>query len=172
MKAAVEAGSVFWNGGDLYGPAHHNSLHLLAGYFTKYPEDAEKVVLSIKSGCHFGPDGWANFDFDGSPEYVRDRVNNALAILDGKKKIDVFEYARTPKNVDFFDVTLKELAKCVDEGLIGGIGLSEVSAETIKKAASVTKIAGVEVKLSPWASGILHNGVAEACAEVGTPVIA
>lgn len=166
MKAALNAGCTNWNGGDFYGTADYNSLHLLAGYFTKYPEDASRVVLSIKSGLR--PD----FSLDGSVEYVRDRVNNAVKILDGKKKIDIWEYARVPTNVDYFEVTLPELQKCVDEGLIGSIGLSEVSAETIRKAVKVVKISAVEVELSPWSTDILTNGIAEACGDNGIPIIA
>ncbi|OBT67919.1 hypothetical protein VE03_02480 [Pseudogymnoascus sp. 23342-1-I1] len=166
MKAALEAGAIFWNGGDFYGTPEYNSLHLLAAYFSKYPEDAEKVVLSIKSGFKVG------FEIDGSPEYVRDRVSNCNKILAGTKKVDIFEYARVPTNVDFFDVTLKELEKCVAEGLIGGIGLSEVAAATIKKATAITKIDAVEVELSLWSTDILTNGVAEACGEANIPVIA
>lgn len=48
MKAALEAGANFWNCGEFYGPPDRNSLHLLNKYFTKYPEDADKLVLSIK----------------------------------------------------------------------------------------------------------------------------
>ncbi|KFZ00834.1 hypothetical protein V501_10430 [Pseudogymnoascus sp. VKM F-4519 (FW-2642)] len=166
MKAALEAGATSWNGGDFYGTPDYNSLHLVAAYFTKYPEDADKVVLSIKSGFKTG------FEIDGSPEYVRNRVNNANKILAGTKKIDIFEYARVPTNVDFFSVTLKELQKCVEEGLIGGIGISEVTAATIKKSAAVAKIDAVEVELSLWSTDILTNGVVEACSEANIPVIA
>lgn len=167
MKAALTAGCTFWNGGDFYGTPEYNSLHLLAGYFEKYPEDAAKVTLSIKSGIDV-----SIFKPDGTPKFVRDRINNANKLLGGKKKIDIFEYARVPTNVDFFNVTLKELEKCVDEGLIGGIGLSEVSAETVKKAVAVTKIAACEVELSLWSTDILTNGVADACGEAGVPIVA
>lgn len=166
MKAALEAGATLWNGGDFYGTPEYNSLQLLAAYFTKYPEDADKITLSIKSGLT------PSFAVDGTPEYVRDRVNNCNKILGGKKKIDIFEYARVPTNVDFFSVTLKELEKCVAEGLIGSIGLSEVSADTIRKAVAVTKIAAVEVELSLWSTDILSNGVAEACGEANVPIVA
>lgn len=166
MKAALEAGATFWNGGDFYGTPEYNSLHLLDAYFTKYPEDADKITLSIKSGID------ASFKPDGTPEFVRDRVNNCNKFLGGKKKIDIFEYARVPTNVDFFSVTLKELEKCVAEGLIGSIGLSEVSADTVKKSVAVTKISAVEVELSLWSTDILTNGVAEACGEANIPIVA
>ena len=62
MSAALAAGANFWNGGEFYGSPERNSLHLLAEYFDKYPEAAEKVVLSIKGGVvpgTFQPDGSA-----------------------------------------------------------------------------------------------------------------
>jgi pyridoxine 4-dehydrogenase len=59
----------------------------LERYFTKYPEDADKVVLSIKGGLK----DWAP---DGSPENVRRTVDTCLRLLNGKKELDIFEYAR------------------------------------------------------------------------------
>jgi pyridoxine 4-dehydrogenase len=60
----------------------------LEKYFTKYPEDADKVVISIKGGLN------ANMAPDGSPEGVRRSVDNCLKLLNGKKKLDIFECAR------------------------------------------------------------------------------
>lgn len=57
-------------------------------------------------------------------------------------------------------------------GKIGGIGLSEVSAATIEKAAKVTKLAAVEVELSLWSTDILSNGVARAAAAYNIPIVA
>jgi pyridoxine 4-dehydrogenase len=63
-------------------------LHLLRYYFEKYPEDAEKVVLSIKGAYNqtTGPVGVA--------EGIRTSVDQALEVLAGTKQIDVFELAR------------------------------------------------------------------------------
>lgn len=63
-------------------------MTLLEKYFTKYPEDADKVVLSIKGGAG------ANLAPDGSPENIRRSVDNCLKLLNGKKKLDIFECAR------------------------------------------------------------------------------
>ncbi|KAH8808337.1 NADP-dependent oxidoreductase domain-containing protein [Xylogone sp. PMI_703] len=165
MKAALEAGCNFWNGGEIYGPPDANSLHLLAKYFTKYPEDADKVVLSIKGG--YGAQGP-----DSSPENVRRSVDNCLRLLDGKKKLDIFECARFDKKTPI-EVTMKVLEEeYVNTGKIGGISLSEVSANTVRKAAKATKIVACEVELSLWALDIFKNGVAEACAEANIPVVA
>lgn len=49
MKAALNAGANMWNAGAFYGAPQWNSLHLLAAYFTIYPEDACKVFTSVKA---------------------------------------------------------------------------------------------------------------------------
>lgn len=149
----------------LYGTNEFNSLHLLEEYFTKYPEDAEKVVLSIKGGL-------VNMVPDGTPEGVRRSMDNCLKLLNGKKSLDIFEYARVDPKVPI-ETTLKTLEEeYVKTGKLGGIGLSEVSAATIERAAKVTKIAAVEVELSLWATDIFQNGIAETCAKHGIPIVA
>ena len=68
---------------------------------------------------------------------------------------------------------MKALKALVDEGKIGAIGLSEVSAATIREAAQYARIdGGVEVEYSMWFTEILDNGVAKACAELDIPIIA
>lgn len=126
----------------------------------------KQIVLTLIQG---GLD--ANLHPDGSPEGVRRSVENCLKILDGKKSIDIFEYARVDKRVPI-EQTLKSLEEYVKAGKIGGIGLSEVSAATIEKAAKVTKIAGVEIELSLFSTQVLENGIAEACAKHQIPIIA
>lgn len=128
LNKALELGANFWNGGELYGSPEYNSLHLLNQYFTKYPEHADKVVLSIKGGLKAG-----QLIPDGSEENLRRSVDNCLRLLDGKKKIDIFECARQDPNFPV-EHTVEVLAKYVQEGKIGGIGLSEVDAETIRRA--------------------------------------
>lgn len=164
MKAALNNGSNFWNAGEFYGTEEYNSLHLLDRYFTKYPEDAEKVVLSIKGGYNNGA-------IDGSAENTRRSVDNCLKMLNGKKSIDIFEMARVDPNVPL-ETTLKELEKYVQEGKIGGIAISEVSAATIKKAVKITKIVAVEVEVSLWSTDVFQNGVAAACAENNLTMVA
>ncbi len=53
----------------------------------------------------------------------------------------------------------------IDKGLLGGISLSEVGASTIHEAVKIAKIVAVEVELSLWATDVLTNGVAAACAQ-------
>ena len=165
MHTALSKGANLWNGGEFYGTPDYNSLHILNAYFTKYPEDADKVVLSIKGGLS------PEMKLDGSAENVQKCVDYCLKMLDGKKTLDMWECARVDPNVPI-ETTIGALAKCVQEGKIKGIALSEVKAETIRRAAKVHPIAAVEVELSLWATDPLTNGVASTCAELGIPIVA
>lgn len=184
LNKTLELGANFWNGGELYGTPEYNSMHLLNRYFTKYPENADKVVLSVKGGLKVG-----QLVPDGSEENIRRSVDNCVRLLDGKKKIDIFECARQDPKFPV-EHTVEVLAKLVKEGKIGGIGLSEVDAETIRRAyvlicgldcdfnanyysrAKVHPIAAVEVEMSLWSTDILENDIAKTCAELNIPVIA
>lgn len=110
---------------------------------------------------------------DVSPKYLCSALDSALKILDGKKKIDVFGPCRVHPTPD---VTIEDsvlaCAEFVKEGKIGGIQLSEVKAETIRRAAKVAKIDMVEVEASLWSTEIFQNGVVEACAELGIVISA
>jgi aryl-alcohol dehydrogenase-like predicted oxidoreductase len=76
------------------------------------------------------------------------------------------------KNVPI-ETTLKTLEEeYVKTGKLGGIALSEVSAATVERAAKATKIVAVEVEVSLWSTDIFQNGVADACAKLGIPVVA
>lgn len=166
MSTALAQGANFWNGGELYGTPQRHSCHLLNEYFTEHPEDADKIVLSIKGGTLPG-----QLAPDGSRENVRRSVEDCLKILDGKKSIDIFECARVDPKTPV-EVSIKALAELVQEGKIGGIGLSEVRASTIETAHAIHPIAAVEVELSLWATDILRNGVAATCAKLGIPIAA
>ena len=166
MKAALKSGANLWNGGELYGKPHANSLHLLNRYFTKYPEDADKVVISIKgsvSQTRPGP--------DNSEKNIRRSIDECLRVLDGKKFLDLFEPARQDPNVPLQE-TMDAMASYVKEGKLGGISLSEVNEDQIRKAAKFHKIAAVEVELSLHSPEVLSNGVAKACAELDIPLTA
>lgn len=166
MKAALNSGVSLWNGGELYGKPHANSLHLLNRYFTKYPKDADKVVISIKgsvSPTKMGP--------DNSEKNIRRSIDECLKVLDGKKFLDLFEPARQDPNVPLSE-TMNAMAEYVKEGKLGGISLSEVTEDQIRNAAKFHKIAAVEVEMSLHSPDILYNGIAKTCAELDIPITA
>ncbi|KAI6816350.1 Aldo/keto reductase [Hortaea werneckii] len=165
MKTALDQGANFWNGGIHYGTPAANSLQLLKYYFEQYPEDATKVVLSIKGafGMKTGP--------TGSPEAIRESIEEAVKVLGDTKKVDIFEMARVDPNVPI-ETSVKALAELVKEGKIGGIGLSEVGASTIRKAHAIHPVSAVEVELSLFTPDPLHNGIVDTCHELNIPIIA
>jgi pyridoxine 4-dehydrogenase len=91
MKGAIDAGATFWNAGIFYGRGEDGeltNLTLIARFFTKYPELADNVFLSVKGGLN---EHWVP---NASAEHLRSDVDAALKALDGKKKLDMFECAR------------------------------------------------------------------------------
>ena len=166
MRAALSSNCNLWDGGEFYGPSPDlNSLTLLRDYYTKYPEDADKVVLNIKGALRPG------FIPDGSPKFVRQGVERCINMLGGNGKIDMFECGRRDPNVPL-ETTLATLEELVKEGKIGGVALSEVNADTIRTAAKITKIVAVEIEISLFCTEPLFNGITEACADLNIPIIA
>ena len=95
MKAAIDAGATFWNAGKFYGftpEGEPANLKLIARFFTKYPELADKVFLSVKGGVT------PQLKPDGKLPFLREDVDGILKALDGKKKLDMFECARQDPN--------------------------------------------------------------------------
>ena len=133
----------FWNGAEFYGEPDYNSLVLLERYFEKYPEDANKVVLSIKGGV--SPE---THQTDGSPKNTRRTIDDSSAQLKGRKKIDLFGFARRDQNMPMkttFETMNKEY---VLTSKIDGVSLSEVRVETIHEAVKHIKVSACEVELS------------------------
>lgn len=144
MKFALESGSNFWNAGIFYGPPTLNSLHIMQAYFKQ-----------------------------GSAEGIRKQVNLCHSMLkDVGKKIDIYQCARVDPNVPVED-SIATLGELVKEGKIGGIGLSEVNGNTIRRVAKVHPIASMEIEFGLWASDMLDkHGVEKACSELGIPIVA
>ena len=108
---------------------------------------------------------------NASHDALRQSVERCVQMLGGKAKIDVFECARRDRNVPL-ESELATLQGLVEEGLIGGIALSEVNAETIRQAARLARIISVEVEISLFETGPLKNGIADACREFDIPILA
>jgi pyridoxine 4-dehydrogenase len=95
MKAAIDGGATFWNGGAYYGFGPKGellNLELVARFFDRYPELADKVFLSVKGGFNV-----AKYSPDGDPEFLRSDVDSILRALNGKKKLDLFEMGRVDR---------------------------------------------------------------------------
>ncbi|OJJ68591.1 hypothetical protein ASPBRDRAFT_46794 [Aspergillus brasiliensis CBS 101740] len=168
MKAAISHGATIWSSSSVYGMPPQPptaGLHLLRRYFDKYPEDANKVTLFIRA-CSDA----ATLSATCTRAGVRASLDECRQILGEAKKIDIFGPARMDRNVPV-EETIGALRELKEEGLIGGVGLSEVGAHTIRKAHAVCPLSVVEVEFSLWSTEILDNGVAATCKELDVPIL-
>ena len=123
--------SIFFSG-EFYGQgATIANLELVARFFEKYPEYADRTFLSAKGGTLPG-----QLASDGIRENLRRSVDAILKALRDTKKLDLFEPARRDPNyeIEHYAEVLNELVK---EGKFDYMGLSEVGAETIRRAHKV-----------------------------------
>ncbi|KAF8552019.1 Aldo/keto reductase [Imleria badia] len=171
IKAGVDAlppgAKMFLNGGEFYG---HNfsatNLEMIARFFEKYPEYVDKTFLSIKGGNVGGkplP--------DGSPENMTRSVNLVNEKLRGTKRLDLFQCARVDPNVPV-EVTIGALAKLKSEGKLDHIGMSECSAETLRRGYKVHPISVVEIEVSPFSYERQTRDVIATAKELGVAVAA
>jgi pyridoxine 4-dehydrogenase len=120
---------------EFYGPGLSvANLELVARFFEKYPQYADRAFLSVKGGLVPG-----EMTSDGSRENLRRSVDNILKALRGTKKLDLFQPARRdPKyEIEHYAEVLNEMVK---EGKFDYIGLSEVRAETVRRAHKVRSL--------------------------------
>lgn len=107
----------------------------------------------------------------GSPEGIHASVEYAVGVLPPSiKSIDVFECARVDPKVPI-ETSVKALAELVKEGKIRGVGLSEASADTIRKAHAVHPVSAVEIELSLFTPDPLDNGIVDTCHERRQPLL-
>lgn len=93
---------------------------------------------------------------DGTAEGTRRTLDDSIAQPKGRKKIDLFEFARRDRDVSMgvtFEVMDKEY---IPTGKIGDISLSEVRAEMIHEVVKHTKVSVVEVELSLYVKTVCH----------------
>ncbi|GAA5839795.1 hypothetical protein JCM11251_001217 [Rhodosporidiobolus azoricus] len=165
IKTAIDSGSNFLNSGAFYGTKDpQDNLKLLSRFCEANPEYKDKFVLSVKGGIGAGLKPSGDLDF------LREDVQKINAILK-HRKMDFFEIARVDKEVGI-EQMMKNLITLRDEGHFKYISLSEVSAESIKKAAAIGKVDVVEIEYSPFCLDIERNGVLSTCKELNIPILA
>ncbi|KAF5665777.1 putative pyridoxine 4-dehydrogenase [Fusarium heterosporum] len=166
IRTALDVGCNWLNGGEFYGPPDANSLALIRRYLEKYPEDADRIVLTIKGGL--GPN-WIPI---GTKENIRQSIDNCIETLGPVGRIASFEAARRDPDVDYEEDTLATINEYVKEGKIDGISCSELNADTLRSAAKKFKITALEIELSLFTTDPLTNGLLEACGELDIAVLA
>ncbi|WKG09051.1 aldo/keto reductase [Nocardia sp. PE-7] len=141
VHAAVDAGINLIDTGDFYG-AGHNEMLLGKAIAERARED---VVLSVKFGALRGPGGtWGGFD--GRPAALRNFLTYTLTRL-GVDHIDIYRPARLDPEVPIED-TVGAIGELVEAGYVRHIGLSEIGADTLRRAAAVHPIADLQIEYS------------------------
>ena len=129
-----------------------------------------RIVLASKGGLggvQF-PDGIKRV-IDGRPETLRRHCDESLQRL-GTDVIDLYYLHRWDKQVPIED-SMGALADLVRAGKVRALGLSEVSAATLRKAHAVHPIAAVQSEYSLW-SRVVEIGVLQACRAIGASLVA
>jgi pyridoxine 4-dehydrogenase len=105
----------------------------------------------VKFGALRGPDG-AAYGFDARPAAVKSSLAYSLQRL-GVDHVDVYRPARLDPDVPI-EETVGAIAECVQAGWVRHVGLSEVGAETLRRAAAVHPIADLQIEYSLLSRGI------------------
>lgn len=161
LLAALDAGVTLFDTAALYGFGTNETL---VGRVLK--PHRSKIVLASKGGMA-GVNGVRVID--GSPAAIRRNCEDSLQRLQ-TEVIDLYYLHRWHKAVPIED-SVGELSRLVAEGKVRAIGLSEVSAATLKKAHAVHPIAAVQSEYSLWTRNP-EIAVLEACREIGAAFVA
>ncbi len=164
IHAARDAGVNLLDTGDFYGMGH-NELLIAEATRGRARDD---YLLSVKFGAQRGPDG-AWLGYDASPPAVKTALAHSLTRL-GVEHIDVYRPARLDPNVPI-EETVGAIADLVQAGYVRHIGLSEVGAETIRRAAATHPICDVQIEYSLISRGI-EAEILPACRDLDIAVTA
>jgi len=164
IRAALDAGITLLDTGDYYGMGHNELLlrHALEG------RRRDQVVISVKFGALRDPEG-AWIGFDGRPAAVKTFVAYSLRRL-GTDYIDIYRPGRLDHVVPIED-TVGAIADLVKAGHVRHVGLSEVGADTLRRAHAVHPISDLQIEYSLLSRGI-EAEILPTCRELGIGVTA
>lgn len=165
LLAALDAGVTLFDTAALYGFGANETL---VGRVLK--AHRSRIVLCSKGGMAgvTFPDGVKRV-IDGRPEAIRRNAEDSLKRL-GTDVIDLYYLHRWDKAVPIED-SVGEMAKLVAEGKVRALGLSEVSAATLRRAHAVHPIAAVQSEYSLWSRNA-EIAVLDACRALGAAYVA
>ena len=143
MRGALDRGITFFDTAQVYGPFVNEEL---VGKGLAQVRD--QVVIATKFGFAFSPDGRTSPGLDSRPAYIKQSVEESLKRLQ-VETIDLLYQHRVDPEVPIEDVAgaVKDL---IQEGKVKHFGLSEASAQTIRKAHAVQPVTAVQSEYSLW----------------------
>lgn len=164
LHRAVDLGVTHFDTAEIYGQGRNE---LLLG--KAFAGRRDGVVLATKFGPQRDPVTGAFGGVDGSPANVRSSCEKSLQRL-GTDRIDLYYLHRVDTSTPI-EETAGELAKLVEEGKIRAIGLSEASAETIRRANGVHPVAALQTEYSLFSRDV-EEQILPACAELNISLVA
>lgn len=155
IHRALELGINLLDTADLYGPLLNERLVAKA-----IKGRRDEFTIATKFGYEIDDNEQLTWGFNGSPDYVRKAVDRSLKNL-GTDYIDLYYLHRLDPNTSI-EETVGAMSELVKSGKVKYIGLSEVSAETIKRAHKIHPLTAVQTEYSlferePEANGVLDT---------------
>lgn len=164
LDRSIELGMTFWDTADAYGPFKNEELLAKA-----LKGRREQITLATKFGILRDPANPQLRGFSGKPSYVQAACEASLQRLQ-VDEIDLYYLHRVDSDTPIED-TVGAMAKLVAQGKVRGIGLSEVSAATLRKAHEIFPISAVQSEYSLW-SREPEDDILATCEELGIAFVA
>ncbi len=152
IRHALDEGCSMIDTADAYGNGHNEQLVARA-----VADRRDKAFIATKFGIVFDPDetgtdvptGWGfSLNINGKPDYVQRCLEKSLGRL-GTSQIDLW-YAHYPDPATPIEETVGAMAEAVEAGKVRFLGLSNVTADQVRRAHSVHPIAAVQYEYSLW----------------------
>jgi aryl-alcohol dehydrogenase-like predicted oxidoreductase len=162
IHQALDSGINFLNTGDFYGAGHNE---MLIGKAIKGRRD--DAFISVKFGAIFHNGQWLGMDL--RPVAIKNFINYSLTRL-GIETIDLYQPSRMDDSVPVEDI-IGTIADLIKEGKVHNIGVSEITADQLRKANSIYPISALEIGYS-LADRQIETQLLPVAKELGIGVIA
>lgn len=162
INEALDLGVNFLNTGDFYGAGHNE---MLIGKAIKGRRD--EAFISVKFGALFHNGQWLGLDL--KPNSIKNFINYSLIRL-GIETIDLYQPSRMDNSVPVEDI-IGTVAELVKEGKVRYIGVSEITADQLRKANDVHPISALEIGYS-LADRQIENELLPTAKDLGIAVVA
>jgi aryl-alcohol dehydrogenase-like predicted oxidoreductase len=159
IHRALEIGVNFLDTADMYGPYINEEL---VGKAIKGKRD--EFVIATKFAIVRDANNPSVRGINGKPEYVKQAVEGSLKRL-GIETIDLYYQHRVDPETPI-EETVGAMSQLVEEGKVKYLGLSEASAETLRRASKIHPIAALQSEYSLWTRDVEDNDVLVACREL------
>ena len=168
LTRAADLGETFWDTSDIYGPFTNEEL---IGKWFKQTGRRKEIFLATKFGVTLDQKT-RQVTARGDREYIRQAIEGSLKRL-GTDYVDLYYQHRVDKNTRIED-TVSALAELVKEGKVRHLGISECSANTLRRAHKVHPIGAVQMEYSLFSLDIEHSeiGIKKACDELDVAIVA